>query len=139
MHPSLISLHTQLPYSLQAAVCACLALFAVEQSHCTCSSTLVLASFPLVRICTYFQVLSFCPSVQCRQMQTGYCCFTEGELVFMGEHVLEAAWFLICGAGRHRVLQGKLHPHRNRGIQALFSVGWSTCQDIMVISSSDFF
>lgn len=126
-------LHTQLPYSLQAASSACLALLAVEQSLGTCSSIQVLASFPLVRICTYVRVLSFCPSVQCRLMQISYCCLTVDEFVFMGEHVLDAPWFLIYGTGRHWVLQGQLQLHRNREVQDLFSVGWSTCLHIMVI------
>lgn len=56
-----------------------------------------------------------------------HCCLTVAEFVLMGEHVLEALWSLICGAGRHWVLWGQLQRHRNRGVQALFSVGWSTC------------
>lgn len=71
IHPwSPCFLHTQLP---------CLALLAVEQSCCTFSSTQVLASFPLVRICTYVLsavLLSICAM---QMMQTGYCCLTVGE------------------------------------------------------------
>lgn len=145
IHPwSPCFLHTQLPYSLQAAGSACLALLAVEQSHCTYSSTQVLTSFPLVGICMYVQGLSFCPCVQCRWMQTGYCCLTVGEFVFMGEHVLEALWFLVCGAGRRQVLWGQLQLHsplaqKQRSAGFTFSRLEHVCWDIMVFISSDFF
>lgn len=135
MHPCLISLLPSHSAALQSAgsqLClsgpACCGAKPRHVLQHTSPSIL-----PLVRICTYVRVLSFCPSVQCRLMQISYCCLTVDEFVFMGERVLDAPWFLIYGTGRHWVLQGQLQLHRNREVQDLFSVGWSTCLHIMVI------
>lgn len=73
-------------------------------------------------------LLSFCTM----QMDADWLLlFNSGWICFYGWACgVEALWFLFCGAGRHWVLRGQLQRHTNRGVQALFSVGWSTCAKI---------
>lgn len=135
MHPSLISLLPSHPAALQSArsqLClsgpACCGAKLLHMLQHTSPS--ILPTCQNLHICPSAVL---CPSVQCRWMQTGYCCLTVGEFFFMGEYVLEALWFLVCGAGTGSSKGSCCFTalwQRNRGVQALFSVGWSSCAKI---------
>lgn len=90
---------------------------------------------PTAWICTSVQVLSCCPSVQCRWMQNWFCCLTVAEFIFTGNCVHEAWCFLVCrgrqalsplrAASASQPAVTEMEGHFK--VWTFISLGWSTC------------
>lgn len=63
---------------------------------CYTSPSMLQSYYPTAWICMYVQVLSFCPSVQCRWMQNWFCCLIVDEFILTGDCVHEVLCCLVC-------------------------------------------